>query len=70
MEYVLARTPDPKKAYLELHGGTWRVTVSVPVPVRRALGATKLQTILYVVLPQALPGILTGGILAVNPARG
>lgn len=42
MEYVLARTPDPKKAYLELHGGTWRVTVSVPVPVRRALGATKL----------------------------
>ncbi|WP_144765882.1 tyrosine-type recombinase/integrase [Methylobacterium dankookense] len=42
MEYVLARTPDPKKAYLELHGGTWRVTVSVPVAVRRALGATKL----------------------------
>lgn len=38
----MARTPDPKKAYLELHGGTWRVTVSVPIPVRRALGATKL----------------------------
>ena len=38
----MARTPDPKKAYLELHGGTWRVTVSVPIQVRRALGATKL----------------------------
>jgi phosphate transport system permease protein len=35
-----------------------------------ALGATKLQTILHVVLPQALPGILTGGILAVSRAAG
>jgi len=35
-----------------------------------ALGATKLQTILKVVLPQALPGILTGGILAVSRAAG
>lgn len=35
-----------------------------------ALGATKLQTILRVVLPQALPGILTGGILAVSRAAG
>ena len=33
-----------------------------------ALGATRWQTIWRVVLPQALPGILTGGILAV--ARG
>ena len=35
-----------------------------------ALGATKLQTVIRVVLPQALPGILTGGILAVSRAAG
>lgn len=42
MEIELARTSDPKKAYLELHGGTWRVNVSVPARARRAIGATKL----------------------------
>jgi phosphate transport system permease protein len=35
-----------------------------------ALGATKLETVLRVVLPQALPGIMTGGILAVSRAAG
>ena len=35
-----------------------------------ALGATKLQTVIRVVLPQAMPGILTGGILAVSRAAG
>jgi phosphate transport system permease protein len=35
-----------------------------------ALGATKLQTVIKVVLPQALPGIMTGGILAVSRAAG
>ena len=35
-----------------------------------ALGATKLQTVVRVVLPQAMPGILTGGILAVSRAAG
>jgi len=35
-----------------------------------ALGATKLETILKVVFPQALPGIMTGGILAVSRAAG
>jgi phosphate transport system permease protein len=35
-----------------------------------ALGATKLQTIWRIILPQALPGILTGGILAVSRAAG
>lgn len=35
-----------------------------------ALGATKLQTIKRIVLPQAMPGILTGAILAVNRGAG
>lgn len=35
-----------------------------------ALGATKLQTIIKVVVPQAVPGILTGAILAVGRAAG
>jgi phosphate transport system permease protein len=35
-----------------------------------ALGATKLQTIGRVILPQALPGIFTGGILAVSRGAG
>lgn len=35
-----------------------------------ALGATKLQTITRVVLPQALGGIMTGGILAVSRGAG
>lgn len=35
-----------------------------------ALGATKLQTIVRVILPQAMPGILTGAILAVSRGAG
>lgn len=35
-----------------------------------SLGATKLQTIRYQVLPQALPGILTGVILGLSRAAG
>jgi phosphate transport system permease protein len=35
-----------------------------------ALGATKLETIIKVVLPQAVPGILTGAILAISRAAG
>jgi phosphate transport system permease protein len=35
-----------------------------------ALGATKLQTIIKVVFPQALPGVLTGAILAISRAAG
>lgn len=35
-----------------------------------ALGATKLETIVRIVLPNALPGIMTGGILAVGRAAG
>jgi phosphate transport system permease protein len=46
---------------------------SVPQHFREAslaLGATRWQTIWRVVLPQALPGILTGGILAVGRGAG
>lgn len=35
-----------------------------------ALGATKLQTIRRVILPQAMPGILTGSILAISRGAG
>jgi phosphate transport system permease protein len=35
-----------------------------------ALGATRWQTIRHVVLPQALPGILTGAILAIGRGAG
>ncbi len=35
-----------------------------------ALGASRLQTVVQVVLPRALPGILTGGLLAVSRAAG
>jgi phosphate transport system permease protein len=35
-----------------------------------ALGATKWQTLWHVVLPQAVPGILTGVILAISRAAG
>lgn len=35
-----------------------------------ALGATRLQTIRRVILPQALPGIMTGAILAISRGAG
>jgi phosphate transport system permease protein len=35
-----------------------------------ALGATRLQTIVRVIIPEALPGILTGAILAVSRGAG
>jgi phosphate transport system permease protein len=35
-----------------------------------ALGATKSQTVFRVVLPDAMPGVLTGGILAVSRGAG
>ena len=46
---------------------------SVPKSFREvsmSLGATKLQTVRYSVLPHALPGILTGMILGVSRAAG
>ncbi|MCX6894581.1 MAG: ABC transporter permease subunit, partial [Verrucomicrobia bacterium] len=46
---------------------------AIPAGLREAslaLGATKLETIWRIVLPQALPGIMTGGILAVSRAAG
>ncbi|WP_028391801.1 phosphate ABC transporter permease PstA [Bacillus cihuensis] len=46
---------------------------SVPKELREAsfaMGATKWQTVLKVVLPAAIPGILTGGILALSRAIG
>jgi len=46
---------------------------AVPLSLRQAsyaLGATRWQTTWYVVLPQAIGGILTGSILAVSRAIG
>jgi phosphate transport system permease protein len=52
---------------------TEEALLSVPRDMRDAslaLGATKLQTIVRVVLPRALPGILTGAILAIGRGAG
>lgn len=52
---------------------TEEALLSVPRSFREGsvgLGATKWQTISKVILPAALPGILTGGILAVGRAAG
>lgn len=35
-----------------------------------ALGATKLQTIIRIIIPQAMPGILTGAILSISRGAG
>lgn len=46
---------------------------AVPQELRQAsaaLGATRLQTVLYMVLPQSLAGVLTGTILAVSRGAG
>lgn len=46
---------------------------SVPSEIREAsygMGATKWQTIIKVVLPSAIPGVLTGAILALSRAVG
>lgn len=54
-------------------GSTEEALKSVPDTYREAslgLGATKWQTIYRVVLPAALPGILTGAILGVSRAAG
>ena len=54
-------------------GSTEEALKSVPDTYREAslaLGATKWQTISQVVLPAALPGILTGAILGLSRAAG
>lgn len=54
-------------------GASEEALKSVPKSYREAslgLGATKLQTIFRVVLPAALPGILTGAILGIGRAAG
>jgi phosphate transport system permease protein len=35
-----------------------------------AIGVTKWQTVRHIVLPQALPGIITGAVLAISRAAG
>jgi phosphate transport system permease protein len=52
---------------------TEEALLSVPLSFREGsigLGATRWQTIRRVVLPAAVPGIMTGGILAVGRAAG
>jgi len=46
---------------------------TIPIELKEAsyaLGGTKLQTIMRIIIPQALPGILTGSILAVSRGAG
>ncbi|ALC84964.1 MULTISPECIES: phosphate ABC transporter permease PstA [Bacillaceae] len=53
--------------------GSQEAIRAVPQDVREAsygMGATKWQTIVKVVLPSAIPGILTGAILALSRAVG
>lgn len=53
--------------------GTQEAIRAVPQDVREAsygMGATKWQTIINIVLPSAIPGILTGAILALSRAVG
>lgn len=52
---------------------TEEALLAVPVSLRQAsqaLGGTKWQTISRVVLPQAVPGILTGSILSISRGAG
>ena len=54
-------------------GSTEEALKTVPDTYREAslaLGATKLQTIFRVVIPAAMPGIITGGILGISRAAG
>ncbi len=54
-------------------GSTEEALRAVPDTYREAslgIGATKWQTIYHVVLPAALPGILTGAILGISRAAG
>jgi len=54
-------------------GSTEEALRAVPDTYREAslgLGATKWQTIFRVVLPAAMPGVLTGGILGISRAAG
>ena len=47
--------------------------VAVPKEYREgslAIGVTKWQTVRHIVLPQALPGIITGAVLAISRAAG
>lgn len=53
--------------------GSQEAIRAVPQDVREAsygMGATKWQTIIRIVLPSAIPGILTGAILALSRAVG
>ncbi|WP_245395658.1 phosphate ABC transporter permease PstA [Anthocerotibacter panamensis] len=52
---------------------TEEALLAIPVSLRQAslaMGATQWQTISRVVLPQAIPGILTGSILAISRGAG
>ncbi len=41
----MPRNPDPKDAYLELHGGVYRVTMSVPKKLRPQLGSRLVRSL-------------------------
>ena len=39
----MARAPRGERMYLEQHNGKWRVTLSVPARLQKAMGATKIK---------------------------
>ena len=57
--------------FMALQAGARDAGIKAVITISAAdLGASRLQTIVRVVLPQALPGILTGAILAISRGAG
>ena len=68
-DLATARVERASRLGVDLLAGVLEATGAIPRGLREgslALGATKLQTLVRLLLPMASPGILTGFILALN----